>query len=158
MSARGIITGTEPAPDVIARSPFAQPLPRVLGREQALKLMRMIWRDRALDITIDHWIADHERDWPERCRLTFLYAVQVQPNGPVKFGLSDNPDARLNSLQVGNHEELAIVAAVYACRYVEEALLGDLYAHRIRGEWFRPDHRVLETVDLLSEIEWEDEE
>lgn len=61
--------------------------------------------------------------------------------GPVKFGVSENPASRLSQLQTGNARPL--VMAVYlrfpdreAAALIEVALQEVLAADRLVGEWF----------------------
>ena len=72
-----------------------------------------------------------------------IYFMQAGCGGPVKIGITDNLDARVNQIQNGNPEEVEVVA-VYevggrADAMESENMLHEYFKwHRIRGEWFRP--------------------
>lgn len=71
----------------------------------------------------------------------------------VKIGMSDNPSARLTSLQGGNHMELGLwFSHEFANAAEVERHLHERFAdRRLRGEWFHLDHDQLAAlaVELL---------
>ena len=97
------------------------------------------WRDEVFAVT----------------ETVFLYAIQAGgESGPVKIGTAKDPDARLKTLQTGNPEPLAGIAAWRALPYEERALHERFAEHRIRGEWFRPAPEVLETLWAMDAPWW----
>lgn len=122
------------------------------------RLLRAVWRGRVTQETIDYWWDDHEENDGD-CRETCIYVIQEENQGHVKIGISDDPEARLASMQTCNPRELSLVLAITGCKHVEKLIHGDLFGHRIRGEWFRYEGRVVETVEALLEIdeaEWDE--
>jgi hypothetical protein len=71
---------------------------------------------------------------------SFLYIIAASSHGPVKLGISGDPERRVRQLQTGHAQRLQIyhqepVAASQAPRY--ERLLHKDVAHlRSHGEWF----------------------
>lgn len=81
-------------------------------------------------------------------KLCYVYAVGHvrggQPSGPVKFGMSDQPFARLRELQTGNPHQLCMLGMLAApsrtlAREWEQFIH---YCHpdkAMSGEWFDMD-------------------
>ena len=72
-----------------------------------------------------------------------IYFIQSGCGGPVKIGITDNLDARVNQIQNGNPEPVEVVAAYdvvdrTAAIDIEKGLHEFFKWHRIRREWFRP--------------------
>jgi|SRR5690349_23447382 len=71
-----------------------------------------------------------------------VYVIQADEDGPVKIGVSSNPERRLAQLQTGNPARLVLVA-VFLCttwliaRTLEAAVHLALAPFRLAGEWFR---------------------
>jgi hypothetical protein len=77
-----------------------------------------------------------------------VYFVQVGDEGPVKIGVTSNPDKRLSQLQTANYEDLNLRVVIGGDPSVEARYHALFEPERIRGEWFAP------TPDLLAEIAW----
>jgi len=74
----------------------------------------------------------------------FVYFIKAGSNdhSPIKIGVAVDVARRLQELQVGNHEELHIMAAIKAlgedhAYWIEKSLHKFFKSDRIRGEWFR---------------------
>lgn len=70
----------------------------------------------------------------------FLYVIAATLQGPVKLGISGDPEQRLRELQTGHVEPLHLyyTEPIDADRSLLERLLHrDIIHHRQRGEWFR---------------------
>jgi hypothetical protein len=68
----------------------------------------------------------------------FLYFIQAGEEGPIKIGIASNVTKRLSMLQIGNAEELRVLALLECHPSVEDLLHGRFAEGRIRGEWFDP--------------------
>jgi hypothetical protein len=78
-----------------------------------------------------------------------LYFIQTE-SGPVKIGVAASPAKRLQNLQTGHHERLALVCTI-PNGYRLEGVLHERFAEgRIRGEWFRADTPGL--AELIGEL------
>lgn len=67
-----------------------------------------------------------------------VYFVQAE-NGLIKIGVSNDPRARLRSLQTGSPVDLTLLGAAPGRGREMEAELHERFAaHRVRGEWFQP--------------------
>ena len=83
--------------------------------------------------------------------MEIVYFLQVE-SGPIKIGRTrDDPYERLRQAQVHNHEEVELLAAFEVPKGYEKQLHRELWRHRIRGEWFRPDEAVF---DAIEELDW----
>jgi hypothetical protein len=95
----------------------------------------------------------HYQEYQERpiARSTwFVYAIKA-PNNLIKIGRSKNPSERLDALQIGSPVKLELLAWTEAKWSLEEKLHKLLIASRSHGEWFRPDDKVLQVVELIAD-------
>lgn len=72
--------------------------------------------------------------------MSYVYIIQAG-SGPYKIGVAKNLERRIEQMQVGNHEELRLVAAIdfeteQRAIAVEKQLHKMYLRARIRGEWF----------------------
>lgn len=80
-----------------------------------------------------------------------MYFIQAS-SGPIKIGWTRSKKAtiRMQELQVGNHEQLVLLAVVPATE-LEEMEAHKRFEHaRIRGEWFHPVPELLQFILTLS--------
>src|ERR1051325_9826576 len=76
----------------------------------------------------------------------FIYFIQSGEGGPIKIGISDDPDLRLRRLQTASCEQLKLLGVVPGDEAMERAYHARLAAHRIRGEWFTATDEVLSCI------------
>ena len=83
-----------------------------------------------------------------------IYYVQQGTDGPIKIGVSDNPDHRLKLLQVGNPDELRLIGTFHTehVHLYEEAMHERLALWCIRGEWFEPAPQVLALIAAYQDV------
>ena len=75
--------------------------------------------------------------WRDRLKSTsFVYFIQDGNRGPVKIGLSQDPERRLPKLQTGNPRELFLRHVIPGDLTVERGLHQRFAPARIRREWF----------------------
>lgn len=82
----------------------------------------------------------------------FIYIISSSSNGPVKIGISDDPDRRLRQLQTGHPTLLAIhhrepVEKPTHARMLERFIHDTLSPKRMIGEWFN-----IGTQDAIGEV------
>lgn len=82
-------------------------------------------------------------------RLCWVYAAQIEGCGPVKFGATSDPDARLRSLQAWTPHEITLLVKVKAPHLAEKWLHNALRFWRIRGEWYAPTDEVLSALNYM---------
>lgn len=87
---------------------------------------------------------------PEVRTDTFIYFIQAGDNGPIKIGRSDFAGARLETMQIGNHEELRLLCCFRDTHLLETRLHRRFSATRIRGEWFKPTPDLLRLIQALA--------
>jgi hypothetical protein len=70
----------------------------------------------------------------------FMYVIASNALGPVKLGISADPDQRVRELQTGHPEPLKVLhrepVDVERVRLFERLLHRDNSHHRLRAEWF----------------------
>lgn len=75
--------------------------------------------------------------------MSRVYFVQAIGVGLIKIGYSENLRKRVFDLRNGSPTPIALLAHMPGGRSEEYQLHSHLYAHRHRGEWFRPHELVL---------------
>ncbi len=85
-------------------------------------------------------------------RQQYVYFVQQGEDGPIKIGLSVDPEKRLSSLQVSTSEPLYLRAATPGDWSVEEGLHQHFAHLHIQGEWFRPGPDLLRLLAYLGDF------
>jgi hypothetical protein len=78
-----------------------------------------------------------------------IYFVQVGwEDGPIKIGYSANLSQRISMLRVAAvNTRVWLLSAIPGDMQDEKALHRRFAAHRIRGEYFRPDRELLDFID-----------
>jgi hypothetical protein len=86
-----------------------------------------------------------------------IYFIAPLDASAIKIGLAKDPEHRLTHLQIGNHQQLKIVAT---CRVSDDKAI-ESWLHRwfrplsIRGEWFRPSEQILDAITAAQAGELE---
>lgn len=80
----------------------------------------------------------------------YVYVIASSDNGPVKIGVSNNPQKRLKTLQTGHPLELFLkhVEETSEAFKIETILHNEYSIKGIRGEWF--DMTVKAAIDYLK--------
>lgn len=81
---------------------------------------------------------------------TQLYAVWDEARDAIKVGIGANPTERVTVLQIGNPNELMLLAACPGTKAMEQLIHRHLAGWRIRGEWFEANVHVLASVCLIA--------
>lgn len=81
-----------------------------------------------------------------RCRL---YVIEEVETGRLKFGISNNPQRRLKTLQTGNTSSLRLLGHIEGGQELEARIHAFLAKYHQRGEWFVPEIEVLLFADAL---------
>lgn len=84
------------------------------------------------------------RDYIKSQGFRTLYVVKPVRGWPIKIGIANDPERRLNDLQVANFETLCFhrfwwMPGLPITSRIEAAFKRDFAAHNIRGEWFDVD-------------------
>lgn len=81
-----------------------------------------------------------------------VYFIQDE-GGEIKIGFSQgNPHSRLASFRTGNPRELKLLVSIPGGREEEQALHERFADLRTRGEWFKPDARLLDFVETMRHV------
>lgn len=71
-----------------------------------------------------------------------IYMIRIGSVGPVKIGVAKNPLWRVKELQTAHPERLVLLDQFDAPDKEERFLHERLKAHRLVGEWFKPEPEV----------------
>ena len=88
-----------------------------------------------------------------------IYFIQDTVTKAVKIGHGVNPEKRLEQCQVGNANALTMIGVLEGGRPEERLLHQRFASHRMRGEWFRGDDKLLSAIRAMpikeiSFMEW----
>jgi hypothetical protein len=72
-----------------------------------------------------------------------VYFIQAGAADPIKIGSAKNPQHRLQTLQIGAHCSLRLIARMDGGEAEERALHRKFSHLRLRGEWFKPGPELL---------------
>lgn len=75
-----------------------------------------------------------------------LYFIQAEIGGPIKIGVSTDPQARLATLQSGSPFPLRILATAPGGYEYESELHARFTKDRLHGEWFNPTSELLQLI------------
>lgn len=100
--------------------------------------MKNHWAAKQLYPTDFHDAEWHLNYWRDAYggEASFVYVIQAGPAGPIKVGVSTNPERRLRQHQTSNHEELKLLYVFPGDAYEEAGLHSRLQGAHVRGEWF----------------------
>ena len=78
-----------------------------------------------------------------------IYAIRAGHEGPIKFGVSNDVEGRMATLQTGNSEQLLLIAYCAVHKQNEATIHHFLREDRLEGEWFKPTPKVLGMVKAM---------
>ena len=68
-----------------------------------------------------------------------IYFIQILPDGPIKIGFTKGrPELRLVALATASPYKMALMGVIEGDEKAEKQLHSRFFAHRMKGEWFRP--------------------
>lgn len=83
-----------------------------------------------------------------------IYFLQVGNDGPIKIGRSNNPEARVTDIQVGNPFPVNLLLKLDVGdnwdNLMEHSLHSQFARYRLQGEWFAPVPALYEKIQELS--------
>ena len=95
--------------------------------------------------------ADDDRpEWSWETQAVYVIASE---SGPLKIGVSKNPESRKRNLQVGHPHDLELLVHNFECQANSlERNLHQIYSdHRLNGEWFKlPEPKVRELITFVE--------
>jgi hypothetical protein len=77
-------------------------------------------------------------------RVYFVKPVSF--DGPIKIGISNNPELRISRMQDLSPFRLEIIGSVPGTWRDEQFLHKELAEYRSHGEWFEPSRKVIDKV------------
>jgi len=102
-------------------------------------------------VGMDEWIKQAEEFRARNIVCdTWLYFIRAGADGPVKIGVAADPWKRLETLQIGNHEKLELLAICYSSVTEERLIHRILDGQRIHGEWFKPTDELMAAVRQIQ--------
>jgi predicted GIY-YIG superfamily endonuclease len=89
----------------------------------------------------------------------FIYVIAANPSGPVKLGISNNPEKRVRQLQTGHADTLYVFhkepVEQERVKIFERLLHRDNRHMRLRGEWFNMSVEHAISYVLFTIIQYE---
>lgn len=79
-----------------------------------------------------------------------VYFIGAGATGPIKIGIAEDPQSRLEYLQTGHHEVLSILAVTEGGNEAESRYHHQFSDARIRGEWFTRTPAILAEIARLQ--------
>jgi hypothetical protein len=79
----------------------------------------------------------------DKSKETYIYFIQISPNGPIKIGLSNDVEKRRRNLTCAIPYDLNILGYIGGNQSLEKKLHKKFKTHYIRGEWFKPHSEIL---------------
>jgi len=86
----------------------------------------------------------------ERLKRGYVYFIQGESGGAIKIGHSKDPELRLKTLQTGYPDTLKILLIIPGSEKMEEKLHEKFNDIRLNGEWFKPDIKLLNAINILK--------
>lgn len=84
-------------------------------------------------------------------KWSVIYFIQGVNGGPIKMGMSYQPEIRLKQLQTGYPYKLQIIFLIKeAVSYMDEFLQEKFSSYKLLGEWYSP-----EIIKMLDKIEYD---
>lgn len=83
-------------------------------------------------------------------RECHIYFIEAGKGGPVKIGRANYVATRLRDMQVGNHEQLTVLATFEGVPCNEKGLHELFRDNNIRGEWFERTEALEDAIIYLD--------
>jgi hypothetical protein len=80
--------------------------------------------------------------------VNVVYFIQGVPDGLIKIGWTSDLDSRFKTLCQGSPCELALLGIAHGGEREEQILHANFAEHRVRGEWFTPNPRLIEFAKI----------
>jgi hypothetical protein len=83
-----------------------------------------------------------------------VYFIQIGIDGPVKIGRTRNPKQRLEALQTGHYETLALIRVIDGGKEEELWFHREFQDFHIRNEWFKfhDNMMVLVPTNIIKKV------
>lgn len=96
------------------------------------------------------WGSPKAQEKKRRESRSKVYFIQQGIGGPIKIGVSSNPERRVVNLQVANPTPLKIIATVPGTEKDELFFQMKFERFKIQGEWYLPDPELLMFIEELN--------
>ncbi len=103
--------------------------------EETPTILSKIWRNTLTSFN-ENW------DW--------VYFIEAIGAGVIKIGISQNPEARLRSLQTASPTPLRLIVAVYGTANLERRLHRKFSPMRRNGEWFADCQEIRAEIERFT--------
>ncbi len=82
-----------------------------------------------------------------------VYFMQVEPEGPIKIGIAENVQSRLDSIQSASPYPIRVIGVIPRGGIkLERELHRQFKEGRLRGEWFWPTTELLSWIERHAEV------
>jgi hypothetical protein len=79
-------------------------------------------------------------------KTEYVYFIQIDGEGAIKIGVSNNPLSRLETLQTGSHQRMTLLGILPGGYDVESQIHAQFAKSRIRGEWFTASPELIDFI------------
>lgn len=83
-------------------------------------------------------------------RLEFIYFIQGESGGSVRFGCSLNPVFTLRAFQKGYPDRLKILLVIREDFDFTKELKTKFKKHKLKGDWYKPDKEIFDEIENLK--------
>ena len=83
----------------------------------------------------------------------YIYFIQEGDNGPIKIGISRDPENRVRAIQVSCSKTTKLLCSVLGTVEKESALHEQFKNIRLHGEWFKPSKELVDFIAKLKSAE-----
>ena len=81
----------------------------------------------------------------------YVYFIQGENGGAIKIGYSEDVNKRIETLQTGYPDKLILLGKIYGTYEIETKIHEELREYNLKGEWFKPENKVLDTMKKYVE-------
>lgn len=78
-----------------------------------------------------------------------VYFFQIENNGPIKVGISQDPDERLKQIQTANPYKINFLFSFISDYAIENYIKENFKDTLLRGEWYKPSKKLLTLIKNL---------
>ena len=110
------------------------------------------WRNFKASLTGEKASLTGKRVNSLHCGPPRVYFIAVGDEA-IKIGVAQNVEARMASLQTGNHEKLRLIGSIPGDVTTEKKFHRVFAKYHVHGEWFKAAPPLLQFIEFIIEME-----
>ena len=83
----------------------------------------------------------------------YIYFMQIEPLGPIKIGISNNPHKRLYHINTSSPYPVKLLYFTPGNMNDEKSIHRNFIEYRIRNEWFHPHESIFKMIENKKRID-----